>query len=81
MTTNDQDFLYRSYVQYQPTMTRDEFSILRDNNKSRELHLSTCPGHDWVICKSWHCFHGNELNRPQPPPVLDWKQKLFSLFY
>lgn len=33
----------------------------RDYTQTREQHLAL-PTHDWMVCKSWHCFHGNKLN-------------------
>jgi hypothetical protein len=40
----------------------DNYNIYRDDTLTREQHLLRLPVHDWMVCKSWHCFHGNKLN-------------------
>lgn len=45
-------------------MTSEEQVNYRDYTQTREQHLAL-PKHDWMRCKSWHCFHGNELNWDQ----------------
>lgn len=36
-------------------------AALRVPNQTREEHLAL-PKHNWMQCKSFHCFHGNEAN-------------------
>lgn len=34
----------------------------RDDSLTREQHMKL-PEHDWMVCKSWHCFSGNPINK------------------
>jgi hypothetical protein len=68
---NDIASLYQAYAQWEmalgkPFMPLETFRLLRVPETPRADHLAIHPGHDWVHCKSWHCFHGNPENMSRP---------------